>query len=282
MKILVTGGAGFIGTNLIKQLLNDNHIVYSIDNYETGYKKNHIEGAVYIENELEFLNSFNENFDICFHLAALSRIQPSFQNPSETFRVNVKGTECVLEWALRNRIKKVIYSGSSSKWHDPTISPYAMYKYLGEEICKLYRKVYNMNIEICRFYNVYGPYEIVEGDYSAIIGKWRYQISNNKPVTIVGDGNQRRDFTWIGDIIDGLIKVAFSEEKHEDAWELGSGFNYSINELYEIFNERFHIDCIYVPDQPGNYRKTLRENDDTINRLKWQPTNRLREYIQSL
>ena len=282
MKILVTGGAGFIGTNLIKQLLNDNHIVYSIDNNETGYKKNHIEGAVYIENELEFLNSFNENFDICFHLAALSRIQPSFQNPSETFRVNVKGTECVLEWALRNRIKKVIYSGSSSKWHDPTISPYAMYKYLGEEICKLYRKVYNMNIEICRFYNVYGPYEIVEGDYSAIIGKWRYQISNNKPVTIVGDGNQRRDFTWIGDIIDGLIKVAFSEEKHEDAWELGSGFNYSINELYEIFNERFHIDCIYVPDQPGNYRKTLRENDDTINRLKWQPTNRLREYIQSL
>jgi UDP-glucose 4-epimerase len=282
MKILVTGGAGFIGTNLIKQLLNDNHIVYSIDNYETGYKENHIEGAVYIENELEFLNSFNENFDICFHLAALSRIQPSFQNPSETFRVNVKGTECVLEWALRNRIKKVIYSGSSSKWHDPTISPYAMYKYLGEEICKLYRKVYNMNIEICRFYNVYGPYEIVEGDYSAIIGKWRYQISNNKPVTIVGDGNQRRDFTWIGDIIDGLIKVAFSQEKHEDAWELGSGFNYSINELYEIFNERFHIDCMYVPDQPGNYRKTLRENDDTINRLKWQPTNRLREYIQSL
>jgi len=282
MKILVTGGAGFIGTNLCKLLKWEGHDVVSIDNYETGFKENHIDGVKYINGDIEMVEYLNGDFDLVFHLAALSRIQPSFENPTETFRVNVKGTETVLEWAKSKNIK-VVYAGSSSRHHDPSQSPYAMYKYLGEEVCKLYRKTYDVNVEICRFYNVYGPHEVIEGDWAAVIGIWRRQVRDGEKITIVGDGEQRRDFTHVEDIVDALYKVGISDKSHEDAWELGAGINYSINEMFGMFKERFpHIESIYLPDQPGNYRKTLRENDDTLERLSWQPKDRLKDYILSL
>jgi len=282
-KILVTGGAGFIGTNLIKRLLSEGHRVVSIDNYETGTKANHVKGFVkYINADIETIEYLSGDFDLVYHLAALSRIQPSFENPTETFRVNAKGTEAVCEWARAKGIK-VVYAGSSSKWHDPSISPYAMYKYLGEEVCKLYRKTYKLDVEICRFYNVYGPNEVIEGDWAAVIGIWRRQVRDNEKITIVGDGNQRRDFTHVMDIVDGLYKVGFGNEKHEDAWELGCGVNYSINEMFEMFQTKFtEIESTYLPDQLGNYRKTLRENNDTLARLNWKPEDRLNDYIQSL
>ena len=282
-KILVTGGAGFIGTNLIKRLLSEGHRVVSIDNYETGTKANHVKGFVkYINADIETIEYLSGDFDLVYHLAALSRIQPSFENPTETFRVNARGTEAVCEWARAKGIK-VVYAGSSSKWHDPSISPYAMYKYLGEEVCKLYRKTYKLDVEICRFYNVYGPNEVIEGDWAAVIGIWRRQVRDNEKITIVGDGNQRRDFTHVMDIVDGLYKVGFGNEKHEDAWELGCGVNYSINEMFEMFQTKFtEIESIYLPDQLGNYRKTLRENNDTLERLNWKPEDRLNDYIQSL
>ena len=159
-NILVTGGAGFVGTNLIIELLKSDHKVVSIDDYSIGTYHNHQKGAEYINGDINQIEELIKNdFDFCFHLAGLSRIQPSFEDPEETFRVNTEGTLKVLEWARKNNTK-VIYSGSSSKHHDPKISPYAMFKYLGEEVCKLYRVTFNMNVEIVRFYNVYGPYEI--------------------------------------------------------------------------------------------------------------------------
>lgn len=281
MNILITGGAGFVGTNLIKQLLNLGHTVTSLDNYDSGLMENHQEGATYINADISEIRNVKGNFDICFHLAALSRIQPSFANPSETFRVNTVGTEIVCEWARANGIK-VVYAGSSSKHHNPSQSPYAMYKYLGEEVCKLYKKTYNLNVEICRFYNVYGPHEIIDGDWAAVIGLWRRQVRDNLPITIVGDGEQRRDFTHVDDIVDGLIKVAFTNHQHEDAWELGTGKNHSINEVYNMFYERFGVSKVHIPDQVGNYRKTLRENDDVLKILNWRPTDRLKEYINNL
>jgi len=283
MKILVTGGAGFIGTNLVKRLKDEGHIVVVLDNYETGFKENNIEGVKYIDGDIEQIEYIKgKDIDLCFHLAALSRIQPSFENPTETFRVNVKGTESVCEWADNWDIK-VIYAGSSSKHHDPSQSPYAMYKYLGEEVCKLYKKTYDVDVEICRFYNVYGPHEVIDGDWTAVIGAWRRQVRDGEKITIVGDGEQRRDFTHVVDIVDALYRVGVGNEKHEDAWELGCGVNYSINEMYEMFKEKFpQIESVYLPDQPGNYRKTLRENDDTLERLSWQPKDRLKDYILSL
>jgi UDP-glucose 4-epimerase len=282
MKILVTGGAGFIGTNLIKRLLKEGHEVHSLDNYDSGLRENEVEGCNYVSGDIESVLYWKgDNFDLVYHLAALSRIQPSFEDPNETFRVNTIGTQCVAEFAKHNNVK-VVYAGSSSRWHDPFQSPYACFKHMGEEILKMYKKVYGLNVEIARFYNVYGPNEVVDGDWAAVIGIWRRQVRDGLPITIIGDGEQRRDFTYVDDIVDGLYKIGMTENSHEDAWELGTGINYSINEVYQMFKDKFEVDKIHLPDQKGNYRKTLRENDDSLTRLDWKPSDRLKTYIQSL
>ena len=281
-RILVTGGAGFIGSNLVKRLVAEGHSVTSLDNYSLGKIDNHVLGVNYINNDVTSINNLENRYDIIFHLAALSRVQPSFTDPDETFRANVLGTQKVCDYARKYDIE-LIYAGSSSKHYDPYASPYAFTKYTGEEICKLYKKTFNMNIQIARFYNVYGPNEVLEGDYAAVVGRWRQQISEGKNLTIIGDGEQKRDFTHVDDIVDGLIKIANSSNRHNDAWELGSGVNYSVNEVYGMFKERYPlVECIYLPDQPGNYRESLRENDHAKMILFWKPEDRLKEYILSL
>jgi UDP-glucose 4-epimerase len=282
MNILITGGLGFVGLNLTKRLLEDGHKIIVIDDYSIGKFENQIEGVRYLPMNVEQIEYIRgDEVDLCFHLAALSRIQPSFENPSEFFRVNVSGTEAVCEWARKWGVK-VVYSGSSSQWHDPFQSPYAMYKKLGEDVCKMYKKVFGTNIEIARFYNVYGPYEITEGKWAAVIGKWRGQIQNGEPITIVGDGEQRRDFTYVEDIVDGLIKIGFGTETHEDAWELGTGFNYSLNEVAQLFVDKFGCEVERIPNQSGNYRETKRENNDALDRLEWNPKDVLKHYIGNL
>jgi len=281
MKILITGGAGFVGTNLIISLKQKGHTLVSIDNYSIGQKSNHVEGVTYLDMDANEIGSIPNDFDLIYHLAGLSRIQPSFLNPTETFIANTSSTNAILEFA-RARGTKVVYSGSSSKHHNPYQSPYALYKYLGEEICKMYKKTYDFPIEIVRFYNVYGPFEITDGDWAAVIGLWRNLVAQGLPITIVGDGNQRRDFTHIDDIVDGLIKIGFSTKTTEDAWELGSGKNYSLNEVYDLFKEKFGVEKVYIPDQKGNYRITLRENNEAIDKLDWSPKDSLPKYIMSL
>lgn len=282
MKVLVTGGNGFIGSNLIRKLLSKGHEVFSLDDLSTGSKNHEIQGCHYSYGDIEQLLSWkNDNFNVCFHLAALSRVQPSFENPHETFRVNVGGTQVVSEWAKNNNVK-VVYAGSASKWGNYSESPYATTKKLGEDIIKMYRTVYGCDFEIARFYNVYGPNEVVNDKWGALIGIWRYQMEKNLPLTIVGDGEQTRDFTHVFDIVDGLIKIAFSDKKHEDAWELGTGKPYSVNDVFEMFKEHFNVTKIPLPDQKGNYRKSKRVNGDAINRLNWQPTDKLKQYIKSL
>jgi UDP-glucose 4-epimerase len=233
MRVLVTGGAGFIGSNLIKRLLTDGHEVSSIDDYSTGFLQNEVAGCQYIRANCMFLWALPaEKYDVIFHLAALARIAPSFDKPSQTFDANVVGTQRILEYA-RTMNAKVVYAGSSSRWHDPASSPYATSKYMGEQLCKMYRKSFGSNTHIARFYNVYGPNEIVGGEYATVIGIWRQQIKNGQPITIVGDGEQRRDFTHIDDIVDGLVRIMTTEYSHDDAWELGTGINYSVNQIYE-------------------------------------------------
>ena len=286
MKILVTGGAGFIGTNLIKKLLSEGHDVHSLDNYDTGFENNHQPNCNYISADIEQLEYFEGNdFDLVYHLAAQSRVQPSFDSPTESFRVNVRGTESVMEWARHNNVK-VVYAGSSSKHHDPTDSPYSMYKYLGEEVCKLYRKSFDVDIRIARFYNVYGPSESLDEKNGNVIGIWRSKIEKDPEwaiLQIVGDGEQRRDFTHVDDIVDGLIKISETQDIHEDAWELGTGVNYSINELSDMFIEKYpSIQFEYIEEQKGNYRETLNTNTDAIDRLGWKPQDKLEDYIKSL
>ena len=281
MKILVTGGAGFIGTNLIKRLVDEGHKVLSLDDYSTGTKGNHVQGVTYWRGDIETIEFLNGEFDLCYHIAAQSRVQPSFEEPTECFRVNVKGTQAVMEWAKAKNVK-VIYAGSSSKHHDPSDSPYAMYKYLGEEVCKLYKKSYNVDVQIARFYNVYGPSESLDEKNGNVIGIWRKKIMTGQKLPIVGDGEQRRDFTHVDDIVDGLIRISKTDKVHDDAWELGSGVNYSVNELFSFFKEKFDCESISIPDQKGNYRETLNINPDAFRYLDWQPQDRLKNYILSL
>jgi len=280
-NVLVTGGAGFIGSNLISMLKQLAYNVTSVDDYSSGVKNNEIAGVDYIDSDINEINNLNLNIDTCFHLAAKSRVQPSFKNPISYFKSNVEGTMRIMEWANKNKVK-VIYAGSSSKHHSPSDSPYAMYKFLGEEVCKLYKKSYSIDVEIARFYNVYGPNETLHEINGNVIGIWQTKIKKGDPLPIVGDGNQRRDFTHVNDIVDGLIKIALTKKRHTDAWELGTGLNYSINELFGFFNDKFNVRSITIPDQPGNYKKTLRENDDTLNELEWKPKDRLKEHINSL
>jgi UDP-glucose 4-epimerase len=280
MNVLVTGGCGFIGYALTKELLLRGYNVDVIDNLSIGDEAKDVItlGANLIGGDIREMYALKDkDYKYIFHLAALSRIQPSFKHPHLTFSINVEGTKQVVDYTFKTNAK-LIYSGSSSRHHNPMLSPYALTKHMGEEWIKMYKGVYGLNAEIVRFYNVYGPGELIDSHMAAVIGIFRNQIKNNQPLTIFGDGEQRRDFTHIDDIVDGLIKIAESDEKHEDAWELGTGKNYSIKEVARMFN----TEVVHLPDVKGNYRETIRVNNDAIDRLGWQPTDRLKQYIQSL
>jgi UDP-glucose 4-epimerase len=281
-KVLVTGGCGFIGHALTLELIERGYDVDVIDNLSIGREAKIPEGCNFLGGDIRGMDNIKDTpYDYIFHLAALSRIQPSFQNPTQTFSVNVDGTKKVVEYAYQNK-SKLIYAGSSSRWHNPMLSPYAMSKHMGEEWIKMYKGVYGLNAEIVRFYNVYGEGELVDSHMAAVIGVWRAQAKKNYPITIVGDGKQRRDFTHISDIVDGLIRVAESNKVHDDAWELGTGKNYSINEVADMFIQKFNCVKVYMTEQKGNYRETLRVNSDAIDMLGWQPNDRLKEYIENL
>jgi UDP-glucose 4-epimerase len=281
-KVLVTGGCGFIGYALTLELIKRGYDVDVIDNLSIGREARIPEGCTFLGSDIRGMdNIFDKPYDFIFHLAALSRIQPSFEKPTQTFSVNVDGTRQVVEYAYKNKCK-LIYAGSSSRWHNPMLSPYAMSKHMGEEWIKMYKGVYNLNAEIVRFYNVYGDGELVDSHMAAVIGLWRGQVEKNYPITLIGDGKQRRDFTHIDDIVDGLIRVSESNKGHEDAWELGTGKNYSINEVADMFIQKFNCVKVYMTEQKGNYRETLRVNSDAIDMLGWAPNDRLKEYIENL
>jgi len=268
MNIVVTGGSGFIGRNLVTRLRNEGHAVVIID--------------IKQKSPVQLIHKVVKwKPDVIFHLAAQSRVQPSFENPSGCFDDNVAGTQAVLELA-REKGCKVVYAGSSSKHHDPYDSPYAATKMMGEELCKMYRKCFNVDVEIARFYNVYGPGEALDPKNGNVIGIWRWCVENNQKAKIVGDGEQRRDFIHVEDIVDGLMKISESVSHHDDAWELGTGTNYSINQLADMFYKKFDLSFEYVEDQKGNYRETLNENTDAYDRIGWKPTRGLTNYIKSL
>ena len=207
-------------------------------------------------------------------MAALARIQPSIKNPSTAIDNNFNGTLNVLEYARKKNIP-VIYAGSSSKHHGLYGSPYAWSKYGGEELCKLYSEVYDLNTTICRFYNVYGAHHIRSGTYATVIGIFENQYLNNKPLTIVGDGEQRRDFTHIDDIVDGLVRCIGKNHRGK-IFELGSGKNYSINELADMFN----CETMYVEERPGEYDVTLCDYSKAKKELGYEPKNSLIDYVK--
>jgi len=196
MKILITGGAGFIGTNLIKKFLEQGHEIVSVDNYSTGLKSNHQEGAEYIEADIRAIDNYSGygKFDTIVHLAAMARIQPSFKLPEEYFITNANATLKIAKFCAANNIF-MIHGGSSSHYAGKFTNPYTFSKDVGEEIVTLFQKLYGLKAVITRFYNAYGPYHLKEGEYCTLIGILEKCIEGNEPITIYGDGNKRRDFT---------------------------------------------------------------------------------------
>ena len=278
MRALVTGGAGFVGTNLIKRLVKDGHEVVSLDNYSTGFKKNEQDGCKYFHTDIRRIpeyDYFMDKPDVIFHMAALARIQPSLKNPRPAIDNNFNGTLNILEWARKKNVQ-VIYAGSSTKHHGVFKSPYAWSKFGGEELCRLYSKVYDLNTTICRFYNAYGKHHIRTGDYSTVVGIFENQFLSGKPLTITADWEQRRDFTHIDDIVEALIKCVGKDFRAEE-FELGRGKNYSINQIADMFGKKWPKK--YIPERPGEYPETLADFSNAEKKLGWKATKDIENYV---
>ncbi len=283
-KVLITGGAGFIGSNLVDSLLKENVSLIILDNYSTGRIQNleHVKNDIeIIECDISIKSDWTQKFkdvDCVFHLAALADIVPSIENPTNYFNSNVTGTFNVLQACTENDVKRFIYSASSScygipdKYPTPEISkikpqyPYALTKYLGEELVLHWCKVYNLSSLSLRFFNVYGPRSRTSGTYGAVFGVFLAQKLANKPFTVVGDGKQTRDFTFVSDIVDALICAAKSNIKGE-AINIGSGNTYSVNKLVELLKG----EKIYIPKRPGEPDCTWADISKVKKLLKWEP-----------
>ena len=287
MRILVTGGVGFVGTNLIKRLLKDGHEVVSVDNYSTGKKENEQEGCRYYNFDLSFktpqfwvMKDFN--FDVIYHLAAIARIQPSFKTPARSFESNTMGTLNILESARNNNIP-VIFSGSSSSNGDKFANPYTLSKSLAEQMVELYNKVYKLPTTICRFYNVYGPHQLTEGDYCTLIGIFERLKKEDEIFTVTGTGEQRRDFTHVDDIVDALVKCGErhyfdgGSEINGETLELGRGKNYSVMEIVKAFGEEV---VRYLPARPGEMEETLCTDKKAQYLLSWKPKRDVIKFIK--
>ena len=294
MRVLVTGGAGFVGTNLIKRLLKDGHEVISVDNYSTGKIENQQKGCKYYYKDLsnsQWWALWDECFcewscdcqiesvDIIYHLAALPRIVPSFKKPLDTYESGPLATINVLDWA-RKYETPVVYAGSSSVKGDVYANPYTFTKWQNEHLLELYNKLFNVPTSICRFYNVYGEHQANEGSYCNVLGIFERLYSEGKPLTITGDGEQRRDFTYVGDIVDGLVKCGkalFMAEINGESFGLGNGSNRSINELTEAFGD---YPTEYIEGRPGEMRETLNTDTKARDVLGWKPNGDIVEYIK--
>jgi nucleoside-diphosphate-sugar epimerase len=292
---LITGGAGFIGANLAIELLKQGHKVRVIDNYSAGKHDNRIQEEVeYVEGDIRDAKKVEEvmqGIDGVFHTAAIPRMPYSVEHPRETNDNNVNGTLNVLVAARDAGVKKVVYSASSSAYGDQKItpftedmkakpmSPYGLQKFIGEEYCRLFSDLYNLQTVSLRYFNVYGPYMDPEGGYALVIGKFLRQKQENKPMTICGDGEYYRDYTHVSDIVNANI-LAMSTEKagNGEVINIGNGKPYSVNELVELLGgEHTNIDS-----RPGDPRRTEANNTKAKELLGWQPKIPLKEGIIEL
>ena len=284
MKIIVTGGAGFIGSHLVEALINLGNDVTVIDNLSTGRKENlaHLNNSVnFIEADISIPGAWVRGFegvDWVFHLAALADIVPSIQNPDEYFRANVDGTFNVLQAARAAKVKRFIYSASSSCYGIPDSYPtsegseirpqypYALTKRMGEELVMHWSKIYKLQALSMRFFNVYGTRSRTSGTYGAVFGVFLAQKLANQPLTIVGDGTQTRDFTYVTDIVNALIAAALSD-KTGQIYNVGSGKTISVNRLVELLGGT----SIHIPKRPGEPDCTFADIAKIRADLAWEP-----------
>jgi len=295
MKCIVTGGAGFIGSNLVEALLKLNFEIIVIDNFSTGRLDNIIEfkeKIKIVKADISKSGSWIKSFKgvkIVFHLAALADIVPSIINPQSYFDSNVTGSKNVAEACKKFNVKKLIYSASSSCYGIPKKYPttekakinpeypYALTKYLGERIVMHWGKVYNFDVISLRLFNVYGLKSRTSGTYGAVFGVFLAQKIFKKPFTIVGDGKQTRDFTFVSDVVSAMIAASSSTLKNEII-NIGSSKTYAINQLVRYLGGN----KIYIPKRPGEPDCTWADISKAVKLLKWKPKIPLKQGVSIL
>ena len=295
-RSVVTGGAGFIGSNLVDHLVRIDHKVIVLDNFVSGKKANlahHKKKDVKIIrvdiSKSKNLDKYFKKVDYVFHLAGLAEIIPSIKNPKKYFNTNVLGTLKVVEAAKRAGVKKLIYAASSSCYGSPKNlptsekekidikHPYGLTKFLGEQLVLKYATNFNMPNISFRFFNVYGPRLNMSGQYSAVFGNFLKQKKNKKPLTIVGDGKQTRDFIHVDDLTNAFIKVAKSSLVNK-IYNLGSGKEISINKIANLFGGK----KIFIPKRPREPKRSLANISKIKKDINWKPTITIQEGIKRL
>src|SRR3990167_7958815 len=289
-KCLVTGGAGFIGSNLVDELIKQGHEVVIIDNLTTGKKEYINAQAEFFKADIRDLKKIKPLFngvEYVFHLAAFPRVQPSIEDPATANDINLNGTLNVLMAARDAKVKKVIYSASSSAYGDQTkmpltedmlahaLSPYGLQKYAGELYCRLFSDIYGLPPVSLRYFNIYGRRQALEGAYCLVVGLFVNQRLKNQPMTITGDGTNRRDYTSVIDAVRANILAAQSDRVGQgEVINIGRGSNYSVNELAQMIGGPVaHIAPRIEP------KETLADNSLAKKLLGWEPTINLPEWL---
>jgi UDP-glucose 4-epimerase len=284
-KVLITGAAGFIGSHTVDKFIENNFIVYGLDNFSTGNEKNifHLKNEKnFFFEKIDLLKNINKNFikdcDYIVHFAGLGDIVPSIEYPNKYFRNNFNGTLNLLNTLSINKVKKFIYAASSSCYglaKTPTnemanISPeypYALSKYLGEQICFHWSKIYKLPVNSLRIFNAYGPRSRTTGTYGAVFGVFLKQLISNMPLTVVGNGNQKRDFLYISDAAEAFYKASLTK-KINQIWNLGSGKPQSINYLCKLLKAK---KILHLPRRPKEPNITWSDISKIKQDLNWRP-----------
>ena len=296
MKSLVTGGAGFIGSNLVETLLGIGHTVVCVDNessdaHDKPYWNNNstnIRGDI---RDYTLMSSAMKDVDFVFHLAAEARIQPAIENPINAVSVNDLGTATVLQCARENQIKKFMFSSTSAAYgrnNSPNVetqqpdalNPYSVTKLNGENLCKMYTELFGLRTVIFRYFNVYGPRQPVRGQYAPVLGIFKRQKDAGEKLTIVGDGNQRRDFVHVEDVARANVMAALGDpsgDVYGEVYNVGTGQNFSVNEIAEMFQHP----KTYIAPRPGEARVSLANNQKIRNTFGWSPTHDLENWVKT-
>ncbi len=296
MKSLITGGAGFIGSHLAEKLVAMGHKVIVIDNFFIGKKKN----LKKLKKNLKIINAdvknynkiekYFKNIDNVFHLAALADIVPSIENPQKYYDANVSGTMNVLEASKKYKIKRFLYSASSSCYGIPNKYPtketsdikpeypYALTKWLGEELVIHYSNIYKLNATSLRFFNVYGPRARTSGTYGAVFGVFLAQKLAKLPFTVVGDGKQTRDFTYVDDVVEAIYKVSVKNNLRGKVFNVGSGRTVSVNKIVSLLEGK----KIKIPKRPGEPDITFADISNIKKKVNWKPKISIEKGIKKL
>lgn len=292
MKCIVTGGAGFIGSHIVDELVKRKYEVIVIDNesseFNLEFYKN--EGATYYSFDVaqyDLIRSLFNNVDYVFHLAAESRIQPTIDNPILAMQTNIVGTGTVLQCSREAKVKKVIYSSTSSAYGlknkpplkedmlEDCLNPYSVSKVAGEKMCKMYDTLFGLPTVTFRYFNVYGPREPAKGAYAPVVGLFLRQKAAGQPLTLVGDGLQRRDFTHVNDVVD-VNMLAMESDVHGVLLNIGTGTNNSVLELARMISDEVK----FIPPRLGEARETLADASLAFQELGWKAKLKIEDYIK--